>query len=264
MKKGLFFIVIFLLAGTLSFADDIDEYDEEDSPFDGFAGKSNPMDIGMYASVAPAFQFMDTGKLESKIAGADPFDAYTPALNFELHFFGRQAAIFGFSGGYWDSDAHARHMDTHISGWDLKMDIGHPIAEMNEAFLSLLLGLGYVKGSVEFEGDFDALDLSDSDLPSGNGAVDGQDKSATLTKEGFLYDLALRCDFREGTSEFKRAGALLVYGFSMGYRSALWTTLWSRSGHEVKGAPNFMKNMLFARLHLGFGFGARMSAAESD
>ena len=257
------FIILLLLPYVAHADDDVDDYDE-DTPFDKFVNRNEPMDIGMYFSVAPGFQFMDTGKLESKAYGSDPFDVYTQSLNFEWHFFGRRAAIFGFSGGYWENSAHARYMDTRISGWDLKMDFGHPIAEMNENFFSLLIGLGYVKGFVEFEGDFDALDLSDSDLPAGNKVVGDQNKEATLTKEGFLYDLALRCDFRDGSDKIHRVGALLVYGFSMGYRSALWTTAWKRSDNEVSGVQDFMKDMLFARLHLGFGFGARMSDIEGD
>ena len=254
---------LIVLTSAAVFADDIDEY-EEDAPFDRFVNKNPPMDLGMYASIAPSFQLMDTGRLESKIFGTEPFDAYTPALNFELHFFGRRAAIFGFSGGYWESQAHSRHMDTTISGWDIKMDFGNPIAEMNENILSFLVGLGYVKGNVEFEGDFDSLDLSDSDLPDGNGVWGDQNKQATLTKEGFLYDLALRGDLRDGLGKDRRVGGLLVYGFSMGYRSALFTTPWRRSKNEVEGVQNFLEHMLYARLHLGFGFGARMSDADAD
>lgn len=227
------------------------QYDEkEKAPLDRIVEPERPLDAGFYGAVAFAPTLMDTQRLSAKFAGSPPFRAFTPAVDFEAHFFARGAAIFGFSGGLWETSSRGDRIDAELSGWDIQLDMGTPISEYHLGAIALLVGLGYGRNRLRMDGDFDAFNNSDADLPTGDG-------EAALYQEGFVYDVALRADTRDPFSSDKhpKNAALLVSGFSVGYKSMAFSTKWRRTGDQVSNIPYVAQHMLFARLHIGFGGG---------
>ncbi|MCC6156950.1 MAG: hypothetical protein IT350_02780 [Deltaproteobacteria bacterium] len=243
-------IAVALFAATFAYAAGSD--DENDEPPDD---RDRPLDAGIYGAVAYMPIFQDTQRLAAKLPASPPFATYTPALDFELHFFGRSAAILGISGGMWKTQSKDDLMDTDLSGWDIQLDVGTPVAEYRLGTVSVLVGLGYAQNHLRFEGDFAALDNSDEHLPTGKDAAD-------LYQTGFVYDVALRTDFRDPFLAGERGAGLVVSGFSMGYKSVPWSTKWMRGGDEIANLPYVAEHMLFARLHVGLGGGAYLRAGE--
>jgi hypothetical protein len=226
-----------------------DEWQDESSN-----DRKNPVDVGAYVAVAAVVEAMDTNRLTAKIVGADPFPLYTPGLDFELHFFGHGAAIAGFSGGFWNTESKGSLLDTTLSGWDIKLDLGTPLAEYKLAVISLLLGLGYAENYMDLKGDFTALRNHDKDLPAGRDHV-------TLKQRGFDYSLALRADLRNPAWANENGAFLTVYGLSMGYKG-VWATPWLRGNRKISNLPDVTEAMIFARVHIGFGGGAYLSNGD--
>lgn len=245
-----FAVLLVSCAASAAFAAGTD--DGDDGPPDD---RDRPLDAGIYGAVAYMPLFQDTQRLAAKLPASPPFATYTPGLDFELHFFGRSSAILGVSGGLWKTQSKDDLMDTELSGWDIQLDLGTPVAEYRLGTVSVLVGLGYAQNHLRFEGDFAALKNSDDHLPSGEDAAD-------LYQKGFVYDVALRTDFRDPVFAGERGAGLVVSGFSMGYKSVPWSTKWMRGGDEIANLPYVAEHMLFARLHIGIGGGAYLRSGE--
>ncbi|MCB9490153.1 MAG: hypothetical protein H6684_15590 [Deltaproteobacteria bacterium] len=208
-----------------------------------------PLDNGFYFGVGGVPLMMETGRLSAKIADSEELPLITPGLDLELHFFGRETGLFGFSSTLWASEADGEAMDVEVDGWDLQMDFGTPAANFGTVSSMILVGLGYAENFIRFDGDFRAVDLGDPDLPSGNG-------EAKLRQQAFVYDVALRTDIRDPFGKRRKGGGLWLTGFSVGYKGQA-AGRWHRAARRISNVPYVAERAFFASLHLGLGAGGR-------